>query len=156
MTDLPSADPGKTERTYAHLTVQSESLSPAEMEEALGIRPDVSWKKGDPHRLGLPERLRRSNAVVIESTLERDNADPHDHIEDLLKRLTPNAKAIKRLAEDGRVHSARPWLYWSTAAENPGLSFPHETLRAITDLGVSLELDIYVDTEDDGRPSQEG
>jgi hypothetical protein len=121
------------------------------MEDALGMSPDISWRKGDPHRGG--KRQRKFNGVVFESALERERAEPSAHIADLLQRLAANAQSIKRLAEDDRVHSARLWLYWNTTGGNPGLTFPHETVLAIADLGVSLELDIYVlHAEDEERP----
>jgi hypothetical protein len=150
--DVPPADRDQKKRAYAHLTVLSDLLSPAEMEEALDMTPDISWTKGDPHRGGKSQQ--KFNGVVFESTLDRERSEPSEHIEDLLRTLTANVQRIRRLAGDDRVHSARLWFYWNTSAGNPGLTFPHETVRAIANLGVSLDLDIYVLPDETTNPPQ--
>ena len=145
---MPSADRGRTRKTYAHLTILSDHLSPEEMEAGAGLAADISWAKGDAHRGS--KRRHKFNGIVFESELDRENAEPDEHIEALLRRLGSNASQISKLADDDRVESARFWLYWDTTGGNPGLSFSPETLQSVAALGATLDLDIYVfDDEDD-------
>ncbi len=150
--ELPSADRGLTAKTYAHLTILSDILSPDEMEAAVGIAPDRFWAKGERHAGG--RRERKFNGIVFESDLDRQRDDPGKHIDAVVQRLSPLSDQIANLARDERVHSARLWLYWNTSGSNPGLSFAHETLNAINALGVSLDVDIYVLGDDEKEHAQ--
>lgn len=69
---MPSADSGRTEKTYAHLTILSDHLSP-EMEAAVGVVPVLSWAKGDLRAHGA-EPLAKE--VITASGASRPSAQP--------------------------------------------------------------------------------
>jgi hypothetical protein len=151
MPPLPSASRGET-RAYAHVTILSDSLSPDDLRDAVGLDPDKSWAKGEL-RSSRGQHRHKFNGVEWVSTLDRETADPGDHIEELAERLRPQADRIAQLSRDERVISARLWLYYSTSGENPGFELTNAALDSLARLGVTLALDIYLfDEEDSSSP----
>jgi hypothetical protein len=140
MSPLPSASRGQT-RSRVHLTVLSDSIPPDELSAAIGLPAEESWAKGEPRKGA--RHLQKFNGVEYASTLGRDQADPDQHVEQLVQRLAPYATNLAKVSDDQRVHSMRLWLYIQTSGENPGFELSHTTLEALGRMGASLAFDLY-------------
>jgi hypothetical protein len=124
-------------RSYAHLTVLSETLSAAEMAQIIGIDPDESWERGEK-RGGAA----RFGGISVASRLPREAA-PGEHLSDLLSLLAPIADRVRELARDDRILGPRLWIFHHIANQNPGLTLSAEQVSELAQLGTGLELDIY-------------
>lgn len=139
--DIDTYTPANSQ-TRVRLTLLSESLSPDEISERLGLAADRSWRLGE--RRGRSRVNQRYHGWQLDSKLPAD-ASTEEHLDELLSRLTPRARALQRLTADrGAVVSARLWISHHIDNWNPGIEILPRHLALIARLGVSLALDIYV------------
>ena len=88
------------------LTIMSESLSPAEIDEYVGIKCNDSQIQGEMNRLGTKRYARhawflKSKRVVPADEYIGDKID--FEVKDLLSRLAPAANKIKELSQSHEV-----------------------------------------------------
>jgi len=129
--------------TRVHLTLLSETLSPAEISMRLGVKGDQQWKQGSSIRKGSRAR-HKFNGWAMESAAAPE-APVAEHVNDLLTRLTPRADRLRDLITDGTaLLSAKLWIAHHLENWNPGFDLSPRQLSEIASLGVELCVDIYV------------
>jgi hypothetical protein len=131
-------------RARARLTVISDELPPEELTRRVGIDPDRSWRRGDRTEARRPQP---HHGWELTSRLSEDRP-VEDHLADLLERTAPVAKAVAAIARDPAVASVRLMLSRTGDNWNPGLSISPDAIRKLDDLGLALDIDIYVIPED--------
>ena len=124
------------ELSVAPLTVLSTSLAPSDLRELVGLAPDGTWRIGDK-----PGAAKRFNGYVVRSRLSWER-QARAHLDDLIERL--DAVRVRRLVADARIESVRLWLVTYTTRENPAISLSPTEVDALAELGVGLDIDIYV------------
>ncbi len=123
------------------LTIMSESLSPAEIDEYVGIKCNDSQIQGEMNRLGTKRYARhawflKSKRVVPADEYIGDKID--FEVKDLLSRLAPAANKIKELSQSHEVEFSLYFL----ARDVPPMNLSKEELEAIAALGASLDIDL--------------
>ena len=123
------------------LTVMSESLSPAEIDEYVGIKCNDSQIQGEMNRLGTKRYARhawflKSKRVVPADEYIGDKID--FEVKDLLSRLAPAANKIKELSQSHEVEFSLYFLVGNV----PPMNLSKEELEAIAALGASLDIDL--------------
>lgn len=130
------------ERTTVALTLLSETLTPEAIADRVSLRPDRSWRAGD-RRSARSTATQRYNGWEISSGLAPP-ATAADHVSALLSRVAAHTTQIRMLiSTDSALRSARLWIAHHTENWNPGLELSQEHLAALSDLGVSVALDVY-------------
>ena len=130
--------------TYsASLRIFDKSLDPDTVSKRLGLTPDESHRAGDPH-LGQSGRRYADFSVgmwSIRSLLHR-SAAPDDHITGLLARLQNRGEALRELSAQGYKMDLFLGVF-GIEDGNHGFSIASETMKALGDLGIKLEIDAY-------------
>lgn len=132
--------------SHAQLTVVSDVLDAEAITRRLGISPDESWARGAVNH----GRTQKHHGWSVRSRVPAASA-AEDHLTDVLRRLEPAAAKIRELARDPDVESVRCWIMRRGDNWNPGLSFTRELVASLNDLGVGLEIDIYVAGSEEER-----
>lgn len=144
----------KMTRSYATLSVYSRTLSAQELIELIPVQPDRSWQKGTPNtRQGRdPRHVHRLSGLSFRSRLDR-SADPNAHLDDLLHLISTGKDALREFAERARVEDpeTKTPLYVRLVVETTrgeiGFDFSDELLKAISDLGAHLGVELEFDDE---------
>jgi hypothetical protein len=103
------------------LTILNTDLAPEGLERLIGLKPEKSWRKGEPRPLGSTERVRPGkfqpcNGVNFESNLD-ELRTPTDHFKALIERLRPHAEAIASVAELPPTRTTRIWVVEHTECD---------------------------------------
>ncbi len=120
------------------------SCKPQEISESLGLEPSKSWEKGDV----IDSRIKRRRAEsgwMIGSGLS-DDAPVLTQVETLTYKLLPIKHNFEKLPPEARVSIY--CVIYSTDGR-PEISFPSETIKALAELDVGMEFDIYQIPSDD-------
>ncbi len=130
------------------LTIISESLSPFEIDEYVGIKCNDSQTRGEMNRLGTKRYARhawflKSKRVIAPDEYIGDKIDAE--VRNLLSRLAPAADKIKQLSQSHEVEFSLYFL----ARDVPPMNLCKEDLRAIAALGASLDIDLILYGEPD-------
>jgi hypothetical protein len=146
----------ETERqSYATFVAYSHILTAQELGQLLPVQPDELWQKGAPRYKKNPvtswgkdpRNVHRVSGVSVESRLDR-SAPPEAHIDDLLRLLSPAKNTLRAFAQRARVEDleTKVPLYLTVVIETTraeiGFDFPDEMLKAISDLGAHLGLEL--------------
>jgi hypothetical protein len=125
------------ESTVVRLKVTSTTLTAAQIEAALGIKPTESWKIGE--RTGTFGALLKEHGYVLDSTAIMTNK-PADHFRSLLKRIAPVAQKIAELTVQAKVE-----VIFSIICKNiPPLDFERDDLRWLAAMGAKLGVEIAI------------
>src|SRR5438552_16187438 len=125
------------DETIVRLKITSISRTPEQISEAAGLTCDRSWRIGD--KRGKTIIVERTNGWVLNSGLAK-SASLEAHIEELLERLIAHADKIRTLSEQESVELSCV-VY---AASPPALNFNKSVIRQLGQLGVSLDVDLYL------------
>ncbi len=119
------------------LKITSVHITPEEITEKLGISCDNSWRLGDKRKKTIIEE--KENGWVLDSGLSR-SASLENHIDVLLKRLSPHAVTIRLLSQKSKVELSCVCY----AATPPALNFSSGIIKRLDELGASLDIDLYL------------
>ena len=123
------------ETTVVRLRITSATLTAAEVEAKLGIKPDEAWKTGD--RTGTFGAILKDHGYVLDSTAMM-TTKPADHFRSLLKRIAPVAQKIGELSAQAKVE-----VVVSVISKHiPPVSFERDDLRWLAAMGAQLEIEI--------------
>lgn len=125
------------DETIVRLKITSSSRTPEQISGAAGIACDRSWRIGD--KRGKTIILETTNGWVLNSSLPK-SASLEAHIEELMERLTAHADKIRTLSE----HESVEFSCVVYAASPPALNFNKSVVRQLGQLGVSLDIDLYL------------
>lgn len=132
---------GALESTRVSLRVFGDELDPQEVTDLLGCPPTRQARKGDLRPSGHAER---TNGWWLRAD-KREPGDLNAQISEILARLTNDMTIWSDLKTRFRMELFCG-LFMRSA--NDGLRLPAETLAAIGDRGIDLDLDIYGSDED--------
>jgi hypothetical protein len=123
------------ETTVVRLRITSLTLTAAQVEAHLGIKPDESWKIGD--RTGTFGALLKEHGYVLDSTAMM-TTNAADHFRSLLKRIAPVAAKIGEVSAQAKVE-----VVVSIITRNiPPVSFERDDLRWLAAMGAKLDVEI--------------
>ncbi|MBI2788740.1 MAG: DUF4279 domain-containing protein [Elusimicrobia bacterium] len=123
------------ETTVVRLRITSATLTAAEIEAKLGIKPDESWKIGD--RTGTFGAILKDHGYQLDSTAMMTTR-LEDHFRSMLKRIAPVAQKIGEISTQAKVE-----IVCSIISKIiPPVSFQKDDLRWMAAMGASLEVEI--------------
>ncbi len=140
------------DRSGAELGVFSKTVRPEDMARMIGMECDESHAVGSPG--GEATLIHRENAWILRSRLP-DTAPLEDHVADVLERIAPAAKGLKKLAGRSDVELELGCFIESSDADQ-GVSFPRWQVTALAELGASIDVEVSVTGEDDGDTDKPG
>ena len=131
------------DRITIYLAIESASVTPSDLTERLGVRPDRAWVIGEPR--GRTGMLWECHGWVIETTVRSEEYDGRSATELLpigmrafLHRATCVAGVISHLGSSVQRHV----VISIVADEAPGIELDPPFLRLLVDLGGSLQVDL--------------
>jgi hypothetical protein len=123
------------ETTIVRLRITSLTLTAADVEAKLGIKPDEAWKTGD--RTGTFGAILKEHGYVLDSTAMM-TTKPADHFRSLIKRIAPIAQKIGEISAEAKVE-----VVCSIIAKHiPPVSFERDDIRWLAAMGAKLEVEI--------------
>lgn len=122
------------ETTHVTFTIESPKLTAAELEQRLGLKPDVSWTAGAVR--GAFGARAKNHGFVLESTLS-PNEGLERHLGEMLKRLAPYAQKIGALGPELDIELLAT-LHRKAA---PAVDVKRDDLRWLGVMGARLRLD---------------
>lgn len=133
------SEPGNLKtKFYAHSGIFSPTLSPEEINSILGISCDEGYHTGDQR--GKTIIHEKENGWMIFSQVPR-KPPMEDHIKNILDRVSPITDKIRTLSERSDVSVQLGLVIYTE--DRPALFFTKEQVRAICDIGASIDVDIY-------------
>jgi hypothetical protein len=125
---------------YAERELWSAAIDPNEISERLGLVPTKTWRRGDVVREG--QKPQADHHWVLKMAPRR-SWDFNEPIEELLATVTPCAEELRELVRRDGV-TAQLCLVGSLFDSSPGFNLSNDTLATLADLGVSVDMDLYV------------
>ncbi len=123
------------ETTVVRLRITSATVTAAEIEAKLGMKPDEAWKIGD--RTGTFGAILKDHGYQLDSTAMM-TTKLADHFRSLLKRIAPVAQKIGELSASAKVE-----IVCSVISRNiPPVSFQRDDLHCLAAMGASLEVEL--------------
>ena len=122
---------------YVRLRLCSQTHPPAQITEAVGLKPDKEWQIGD--RRANTTIVERSHGWIVDSQCDRD-ASFSEHLSALMERILPFSSNIHSLRNECSIELS--CVLYSHAA-NPGLWIDRQTMQSLAALGAELDVDIY-------------
>ena len=123
------------ETTVVRLRITSATLTAAEVEAKLGIKPDESWKIGD--HTGAFGAVLKDHGYALDSTAMM-TTKLEDHFRSMLKRIAPVAQKIGEISAQAKVE-----IVCSIITKIiPPVSFQKDDLRWLASMGAQLEVEI--------------
>lgn len=136
-----------TESTRLTLTIESPKLTAKELEERLGLRPDVSWLAGAAR--GAFGARAKNHGFALESALS-PNEPLSSHVREMLKRLAPYAQKLGALGPELDVE-LECTLHRRQA---PAVELSRDDLRWLAAMGARLRIDVQlIDQARGGAPA---
>lgn len=125
------------ESTNITFTIESARLTAQEIEQRVGLKPDVSWLSGAER--GAFGARAKAHGFVLEST--NSPTEPFDnHLKGMIARLSPFAQKIGALGNDLDIEFVCS-LHRRTA---PAVEISRDNLRWLGVMGARLKLDIQI------------
>lgn len=123
------------ETTNVRLRITSPTLTAAEIETRLGIKPDEAWKIGD--------RTGTFGAVLKDHGYALDAVSPYsiklaDHMRAMIKRIAPVAQKIGEISAQAKVEMVCTMFCKTT----PPINFERDDLRWLAAIGASLDVSV--------------
>ena len=123
-------------RTIVRLHIFGEA-TPELLDAQLGIRCDSSWRKGD--RRGRTLIIEKENGWSLDSGLP-ESESLENHCRALLERLSGHYAEIRKVSESDSVELS--CVLYSDSP--PALNFERSVMEAVSLLGASLDIDLYI------------
>ncbi len=133
------------------LNILSDTKSPEEISDFLGITCDELKRKGEPIPLTNPQKLYEIHKWRINSNLDESHLDVIDHIKDLLHKIPDTITGkIKELSKDHEVYLT---IGSVSHESHPYLFFEADMIQKIADMGAILDLDLYIFPQNEDESS---
>lgn len=126
-------------KAVAALQVVGDELNPFEMTQRLRCEPTTAWAKGDERTFAGVTRTTTFGKWALESD-ETSPADVDAQVSGLLSRLTND---LTLWAELGDRYDINLVCGWFMDVGNEGVSLRPETMLALGERGILLDLDLY-------------
>jgi hypothetical protein len=128
------------------LSISAETLDPDRITSLLGIQPTKVSRKVIP-RPGRPGHARSAPALGQWSTsLRRDETsewDVQEAVSLMLNRIRVRDEVWKQIVDNAKV---RIFVGLTLDTYNRGFRFAPSVLKRISELGISLDFDVYAET----------
>ena len=117
--------------------ISSSTVTAEDLAARLGIKPDQSWKAGAMR--GAFRVVEKQHGFVLESNLQ-PYSGLEDHVQEMLKRLSPCAQKLGALANEVTVE------FSCTVARKtaPQIKFSRDELRWLAVMGARLIVDTTI------------
>jgi hypothetical protein len=128
------------------LQIRHPSRDLSNLSIALGLQPEIIWKKGDERRTPKGKKIggvRDYSRWSTEFKFRHRQALP-DKIAAILALLTPHRAMLRKISSTGGTISL--YIGWF-CDDHTGMTLNTQILSAIADLRISIELFIYVPDE---------
>jgi hypothetical protein len=123
------------ESTVVRLRITSATMTAADIEAKLGIKPDEAWKIGD--RTGTFGAILKDHGYALDSTAMMTTR-LEDHFRSMLKRIAPVAQKIGEISASAKVE-----IVCSIISKIiPPVSFQRDDIRWLAAMGAQLEVEI--------------
>jgi hypothetical protein len=136
------------------LSIISDSLSPSQIDEYVGIKCDDSQERGKMNRLGT-KRYERHAWFMKDRYTVREGEDIGDKLDSaiahLLSRLEGSEAKVRELSKSNEVEFS---LYFY-AQDVPPMGLSRRHLQAIAALGASLDIDLVLYAGPENKGSDE-
>ena len=127
--------------SVAALRVVGDDVIPSEISLLLGTEPSQASIKGEPIQANQSGRSRSARTGSWRLQVpDREPGDPNAQVADLLGQLTTDLQVWRDVAERFQVDLFCGWLMGES---NEGISLTPETLQALGERGIELQVDIY-------------
>lgn len=123
------------ETTVVRLKITSQTLTAEQVEAALGIKPDESWKLGD--RTGAFGAILKDHGYVLDSTAMM-TTNVAEHFRSMLKRIAPVAQKIGELSTQSKVQMVCEIICRNV----PPVAFTRDDVRWLAAIGAQLDVEI--------------
>ncbi len=123
----------------ATLRLFGDDLVPEEITALLGAEPTRSTFRGQVNELTRAPKVWRTGSWRLEAP-DADPANPDGQIAEILDELTPDLEVWRALTARFKVDL---FCGWFMAEGNEGVSLSPDTLRALGERGIRLEIDLY-------------
>jgi hypothetical protein len=127
----------------ARFRIMGADLDPEAISSRLNFKPDQSHRRGDPNYGKSGRRYSDFSEGLWSVKSNLPDTDPlDDHLAFLIDKLRGRASVLNELQQQGY----RTDVYVGAFGEetgNLGFSISNASLRALGDLGLKLELDVY-------------
>lgn len=132
----------------ATLRLIGDDLLPDEVTALLGAPPTMATTRGQANELGKGPKVWRTGSWRLEAP-DAEPANPDGQIAEILDELTSDLEVWRSLTARFKVDL---FCGWFMAGGNEGVSLSPDTLRALGERGILLDIDLYCrggDDEDD-------
>lgn len=123
--------------TYAYFWVADFDCAPADITQAIGLKPTNVVLKGEPLKNG---KLRQRSFWELHSSLPRSEVFQDAHLTNLMSKLLPKVEAITKVGSRYVVGINCVGYYTNV---NPGFHMSAELIKQCAQLGVSIDFDLY-------------
>lgn len=124
------------ERVLSTLVISSGSIHPDDVSRRLGVRSTTSCVRGGRVVTSLGRvRIDSRNVWCLSSEGLVDSMDLRDHVDWLLRKISPAADALLRLQEESGVSMGVDCICWSLGGGVGGVLWP-EQMRGLADLNL--------------------
>ncbi|MBI4060027.1 MAG: DUF4279 domain-containing protein [Elusimicrobia bacterium] len=128
------------ERTSVRLRITSPTLSAADIEARLGVKPDEAWKIGD--RTGTFGAILKDHGYALDASAPY-TLDLSDHVREMIKRVAPIAQKIGELSAQAKVEMVCTMF----RRTHPPIAFERDDLRWLAAMGARLEVEVSLIVE---------
>lgn len=126
--------------------ISSSTVTAEDLAARLGVKPDQSWKAGAMR--GAFRVVEKQHGFVLDSKLQ-PYSGLEDHVQDMIKRLSPCAQKLGALAAEVTVE------FNCTVARKtaPQIKFGRDELRWLAVMGARLVVDTTIIKDDPKSPA---
>jgi hypothetical protein len=135
------------ESTEVRLVVTSPTVTAADLQARLGLKPDDSWKQGEER--GTFKNKEKFHGFVVESGHPLLGFE--DQLRELIKRMAASAVTLGQLAAQVKAQVQCRLM----RKQIPQIDIPRDELRWLAAMGASLEIDIQVEPPPPSKPGDD-
>jgi len=123
----------------ATLRIIGDDLQPDDITALLGAEPSMATTRGQVNELGRGPKIWRTGTWRLEAP-DAEPANPDGQIAEILDELTPDLEVWRSLAARFKVDM---FCGWFMVEGNEGVSLSPDTLCALGERGIRLDIDLY-------------
>jgi hypothetical protein len=128
------------ESTHVTFTIESPKMTAAQIEQAVGLKPDASWLAGAAR--GAFGAIAKNHGFVLESTVS-PNLSVEQHVKDMIKRLSPYAQKLGALGPELDIE----FVISLHRKVGPVVDLGRDDLRWLGVIGARIRIDIQIVTD---------
>jgi len=123
----------------ATLRIIGDDLQPDDITALLGAEPTMATTRGQVNELGRGPKIWRTGTWRLEAP-DAEPANPDGQIAEILDELTPDLEVWRSLAARFKVDM---FCGWFMVEGNESVSLSPDTLCALGERGIRLDIDLY-------------